>query len=155
MIHRHLRQTLDYLTYILMSKSMSNVFDITVMHLLMNTMYFFPQLLVWRDWHTVKYGDPYSEFVLFNLPIQSAHTHTHREHTPGAVGSYLCCGARGAVGGSVPFSRAPQSWFWRWKRALYIHSPTYNSCQTWDSNSQPLDYESDSLTGHEFPNYYM
>ncbi len=24
--------------------------------------------------------------------------------------------------------------------------PTYNSCRTWDSNSQPLDYESDSLT---------
>ncbi len=30
---------------------------------------------------------------------------------------------RGAVGGSVPCSRAPQSWYWRWKRALYIHSP--------------------------------
>ncbi len=27
-----------------------------------------------------------------------------------------------------------------------VHStpPTYNSCRTWDSNSQPLDYESDS-----------
>ncbi len=24
--------------------------------------------------------------------------------------------------------------------------PTYNSCRTWDSNSQPLEYESDSLT---------
>ncbi len=35
-------------------------------------------------------------------------THTHREHTPGAVGSYLCCGARRAVGGSVPCSRAPR-----------------------------------------------
>ncbi len=33
------------------------------------------------------------------------------------------------------------------ERALYIHSPpTYNSCRTWDSNSQPLGYESDSLT---------
>ncbi len=31
-------------------------------------------------------------------------------HTPGAVGS-RCCGARGAVGGSVPCSRvSPQSW---------------------------------------------
>uniref|UniRef100_A0A8C1VA43 Granulin b n=1 Tax=Cyprinus carpio TaxID=7962 RepID=A0A8C1VA43_CYPCA len=32
-----------------------------------------------------------------NMKIQSAHTHrerTHREHTPGAVGSHLCCGAR-------------------------------------------------------------
>ncbi len=41
----------------------------------------------------------------------AVNTHTHREHTPGAVGSHLCCGARGAVGGSVPCSRAPQSWY--------------------------------------------
>uniref|UniRef100_A0A8C2HMF5 Probable glycerol kinase n=1 Tax=Cyprinus carpio TaxID=7962 RepID=A0A8C2HMF5_CYPCA len=27
------------------------------------------------------------------------------------VGSHLCCGARGAVGGSVPCSRAPQTWY--------------------------------------------
>ncbi len=42
-------------------------------------------------WRVAKYGDPYSEFVLCIWPIQSAHTqqwtHTHREHTPGAVGS--------------------------------------------------------------------
>ncbi len=34
------------------------------------------------------------------------------------------------------------------ERALDIHSPpppTYNLCWTWDSNSQPFDYESDSL----------
>ncbi len=29
-------------------------------------------------------------------------------NTPGAVGSHLCCGAWGAVGGSVPCSRAPR-----------------------------------------------
>ncbi len=29
----------------------------------------------------------------------AVNTHTHREHTPGAVGSHLCCSARGAVGG--------------------------------------------------------
>ncbi len=39
----------------------------------------------------------------------AADTHTHT-HTPGAVGSQRC-GARGAVGGSVPCSRvSPQSW---------------------------------------------
>ncbi len=32
------------------------------------------------------------------------------------------------------------------ERALVIHSPTNNPCRTWDSNTQPLDYESDSLT---------
>ncbi len=74
------------------------------------------------------------------------HTHTHREHTPGAVGSQ-CCSARGAVWGLVPWLRAPV------ERVLYIHfPPTYNSCRTWDSNSQSLDYESDSLTlGHDSP----
>ncbi len=33
------------------------------------------------------------------------------EHTPGAVGSHLCHGARGVVWGSVPCSRATQSWY--------------------------------------------
>ncbi len=55
--------------------------------------------------------------------VSSEQTHTHCEHTPGAVGSQ-CCGARGAVGGTVPCSRvSPQSWYWRWRRALVIHSP--------------------------------
>ncbi len=84
-------------------------------------------------WHTTKYGDPYSEFVLCIWPIQSAHTqqwtHTHREHTPGAVGSHLCCGARGAVGGSVPCSRAPQSWYWGWRERCTFTSPHLQSCR--------------------------
>ncbi len=29
------------------------------------------------------------------------HTHTHREHTPGAVNSHFCCGTLGEVGGLV------------------------------------------------------
>ncbi len=78
--------------------------------------------------------------------FNSEHTHTHREHTPGEVGSHLCCGPRGAVGGSVSCSRAPQSWYWRWRERCTFTAPPYNSSQTWDSNLQPLDYESDSLT---------
>ncbi len=31
------------------------------------------------------------------------------------------------------------------ERALNIHSPPHNSCRTWDSNSQPLGYKSNSL----------
>ncbi len=77
----------------------------------------------------------------------SEHTHTPWTHTPGAVGSHLCCGARGAVGGSVPCSTvSPQSWYWRWRERCTFTPPTYNPCWTWDSNSQPLGYESDSLT---------
>ncbi len=38
------------------------------------------------------------------------------------------------------------------ERALVIHSLTNNPCRTRDSNPQPLDYESNSLTlGHDFP----
>ncbi len=61
----------------------------------------------------------------------SEHTHTvnptQLEHTPGAVGSHLCCGARGAVGGSVPCSRAPRRGIEGGERALYIHSPHLQS----------------------------
>ncbi len=46
------------------------------------------------------------------------HTHTHmRTHTytHGSV-DRQCCGARGAVGGSVTCSKvSPQSWYWRWR----------------------------------------
>ncbi len=74
-------------------------------------------------------------------------THTHSsEHTPGAVGSQ-CCGARGAVGGSVPCSRvSPQSWYWRWRECWLFTPPTYNPCRTWDSNPRPSGYKSNSLS---------
>ncbi len=58
-------------------------------------------------WHTAKYGNPYSCSAFYPSKVHthsSEHTpwtHTHREHTPGAVGSHLCCGTRGAVWGSV------------------------------------------------------
>ncbi len=72
----------------------------------------------------------------------SEHTHTHCEHTPGAVGS---CGALGAVGGSVPCLRAPHRGIEGRERAR-IHSPHRQSLPDRDSNSQPFDYESESLT---------
>ncbi len=58
-----------------------------------------------------------------------AHTHTqqwtntHREHTPGAVGSR----ARGAVG--VPYWYLAQSWYWGWRKCCTFTPHTYNSCQ--------------------------
>ncbi len=77
----------------------------------------------WKS-HKAKYGDPYSEFVLYIYLVHTHQwTHTHREHTPRAVGSHLCCGARGAVGGSVPCSRAPQSWYRRWRERCTFTPP--------------------------------
>ncbi len=57
----------------------------------------------------------------------------------------LCCGAWGA-GGWVPCSSEPQSFVLRVERALDIHSPHLQFLLAWDSNMQPLDYKSDSLT---------
>ncbi len=57
-------------------------------------------------------------------------------HTAGAVGSQ-CCGARGAVGGSVPRSRvSPQSWNWRWRECSLFTPLTEDSCRSRDSNPQ-------------------
>ncbi len=75
----------------------------------------------------------------------SEHTHTHTVNThpeqwaadPAAPGEQLGvqCLAQGHLSRGIEGEESA------------VHSPpTYNSCQTWDSNSQPLDYESDSLT---------
>ncbi len=70
---------------------------------------------------------------------EQTHTHTHREHIHRAVGSHLCCGARGC-------SRAPQSWYWRRRERCTFTPPAYNPCRTWDSNPQHSGHKSDSLT---------
>ncbi len=69
---------------------------------------------------------------------------THPKWTHTRSSGQPCYSTRGAVGGSVPCSRTPQSWYWRRREVIY--SPTNNPCRTRDSNPQPLDYESDSLT---------
>ncbi len=85
------------------------------------------------------------------IPFKCTHTavrseQTHREHTPRAVDSQ-CCGAQGAVGGSVPCSRvSPESWY-RGKRERCAFTPTnHNPCQnvyicTMYLNEIRLDYE--------------
>ncbi len=72
-------------------------------------------------------------------------THTPWTHLEQRAAIYAAA-PRGAVGGSVPCSRAPQSGYWRWRECCTFTPPTYNSCRTWDSNQQPFTYESDSLT---------
>ncbi len=67
------------------------------------------------------------------------------EHTPGAAGSHLCCGTRGAVGGSVPCSRAPHRGIEGGQSA--VHSlPQLHLLLAWDLNLQPFDYETGYLT---------
>ncbi len=89
--------------------------------------------LVWRDIRPSMVTHTWNLCSTFNPSKvhthSSEHTHTHCEHTPGAVGSHFCCGTRGAVGGSVPCSRAPQLWYWRWRERCTFTPPTYNSCR--------------------------
>ncbi len=95
--------------------------------------------------HTRNWSSAFNPSKCTHTAVSSEQTHTHCEHTPGAVGSH-CSSARGAVGGSVPCSRAPQPWYWRRRECCSFTIPTFNPCRTWDSNPQPLDYKSDSLT---------
>ncbi len=100
---------------------------------------------------------PILRICALHLTHPSAHTavntHTHTavssEHTPGAVSSHLCCGARGAVGGLVPCSRvSPQSWYWGWRERCTFTPPTYNPCWTWDLWATSLSLHP---LGHDCP----
>ncbi len=86
--------------------------------------------------------------ILGICPLHLTHPSAHSQqwtHTRSSGQPY--CGARGAVGGSVPCSRvSPQSWYWRWREHLLFTPPTDNPCRTWESNLQPLGYKSNSLT---------
>ncbi len=81
-----------------------------------------------------------SAFNPSKCTLTAVNTHTRSSGQP-------YCGARGAVGGSVPCSRvSPQSWYWRWREHLLFTPPSDNPCRTWESNLQPLGYKSNSLT---------
>ncbi len=86
--------------------------------------------------------------ILGICPLHLTHPSAHSQQwTYTRSSGQPCCGARGAVGGSVPCSRvSPQSWYWRWREHLLFAPPTDNPCRTWESNLQPLGYKSNSLT---------
>ncbi len=86
-------------------------------------------------WHVAKYGYPYSDMCSAFNPSK-VHTHSSEHtHTPPEQLGVRCLAqghlSRGIEGGREHCTFPP---------------PTHNSCQTWDSNSQPLGYKSDSLT---------
>ncbi len=98
--------------------------------------------------HTRNLCSAFNPSKCTHTAVSSEQTNKHTlTHTPGAVGSHLCCDARGSSWGSGALLKGLTSVVvLRMERALDIHSPTYNPCQTWDSNPQPLGYKSDSLT---------
>ncbi len=114
------------ITYILFSSSFSNIF--------------FPPV----NESEVTCGDPYSYNLCsaFN-PSKCAHTHTHT-HTRSSGQPMLW--RPGSSCGFGSCSRAPQSWYWRWRERWLYTPSTVNTCRTWDSNPQPSGYKSDSLS---------
>ncbi len=86
----------------------------------------------------------YFAFILFLHLIIS---HTHREHTPGAVGSHFCCGAfeSGCWGFGAQGSHLSHDIEGGRERCTFT-PPTDNSCQYRDLNPQPMGYKSISLT---------
>ncbi len=85
----------------------------------------------WK-WYVAKYGDPNSNLCSAFNPSQ-VHTHSS-EHTPGAVE------------GSVPCSRAPQSCIEVREAVHSLPPPTIPPGPRLKPAPQPLGYESDSLT---------
>ncbi len=68
---------------------------------------------------------------------------THPKWTHTRSSGQPCYSARGAVGGLVPCSRTPQSWYWR--RILPPHQQSLPDLRR-DSNPQPSAYKSYSLS---------
>ncbi len=89
----------------------------------------YPTEKVKVTWHTAKYGNPYSELVLCIYPSKvhthsSEHTHTWT-HTRSS-GQPFMLRRQGSSWGSVPCSRAPQSWYWGWRERWLFTPLTYN-----------------------------
>ncbi len=73
-------------------------------------------------WHTAKYGDPYSKFVLCIYPLKcthsSEHTHTHT-HTPWthtrSSGQQFLLQCPASSWGFGVLLKSTLSWYWRWR----------------------------------------
>ncbi len=95
-------------------------------------------------WHTAKY----SEFVLCIYPClkcthTAVNTHTPWTHTQSS-GQPFVLRCPGSSWGFSALLQGTSLWYWGWRECSTFTSP-HQFLPAWDSNSQPLDYESDSL----------
>ncbi len=97
-------------------------------------------------WHSSKYSDPYSEFVLRIYPSNvhthsSEHTHKPWTHSQSSGQPFMLrlLGRSWGFGALLKGTSVVE-------KALYINSPHLQVLLARDSNSQPFDYESDFLT---------
>ncbi len=91
-------------------------------------------------WHSSKYSDPYSEFVLHIYP-SNVHTHKPWTHSQSSGQPFMLrlLGRSWGFGALLKGTSVME-------KALYIHSPHLLVLPAQDSNSQPFDYESDFLS---------
>ncbi len=101
----------------------------------------------WRDIRMVTHTQNLCSAI--NPSKVSTHTavsaHTHREHTRSS-GQAFMQRHPGSSWGFCALLKGTSVVVLRIERALDIHSPHLRFRPARDSNSQPLDYESDSLT---------
>ncbi len=81
-----------------------------------------------------------------HLPILSAHTQQWTHTHTWSSGQSFMLRHPGSIWGFGALLKGASVVVLRVKRALYIHSPHLQSPQAPDSNPQPLDYKSDSVT---------
>ncbi len=92
-----------------------------------------------------------SAFTHPNAHTHTMNTHTHTVHTPGTVGRHFMLQCPGSSWGIGALFKGTSVVVLKVERALNIHYPHLQSLPDQDSNSQPFDYESNSLTlGHDF-----
>ncbi len=110
------------------------------------------------EWHTAKYGDPYSEFVLCIYQSKCTHTavNTQTVNTHPEQWAAIYAVAPGEQLGVRYLAQRHCVMVLKVERALYIHSPHRQSLADRNSDSQPFNYESDTLPlGHDFPLYCL
>ncbi len=82
----------------------------------------------WK-WHTAKYGDPYSEFVLCIYPSK-VHTHssehTHTVNTHQSSGQPFMLRRPGSSWGFSALLEGTSSWYWRWRECCTLTPLTDN-----------------------------
>ncbi len=115
------------------------------------------RLLKWK-WSEITYSQVWWPILIIralHLPIQvhthsSEHTHTVNTH-PEQWAAIYAAGPREQLGVRC-LAQGHLVVVLNVERSLYIYSPHRQSLPDQDSNSQPFDYESESLPlGHNFP----
>ncbi len=110
----------------------------------------------WTRWTEVKmfnyfylsHTQLYREYIT-SSEMYSLHL-THPKWTHTRSSGQPCYSARGAVGGSVPCSRTPQSWYWR----RILPPPTIPAGSEIRTHNLPLTSPTRYPLGHDCPRFF-